>query len=135
MKSPSDSILTAIYNLLNGRLSYMGFDYPVYVTPKGDYNFVTIGDLQILDDSTDTAWGTECALVVDVITKGNSWKPANAIESQVLDILIDRDILMPDFKIVVPPRLDNIIPFIELRETETIYRKAIRIIFNIKENG
>jgi hypothetical protein len=135
MIDPSNAILNSVYRLLKDQLVYKNKTYPVYTSPEGSYDFVALSGIESLDDSTDTWDGHECAFTLDIVTKANEWKPADSISSQILSLLVDKELVIEGFKLTVYPRKDSITPFIERKETELIYRKVIRIILKLKENG
>jgi len=135
MIDPSSAILNSVYRVLKDQLVYKNKTYPVYTSPEGDYDFIALSGVESLDDSTDTWDGNECAFTLDIITKGREWKPADSISSQILNLLINKELLIEGFKLTVCPMLDSINPFIEKKETELIFRKVIRIILKLKENG
>ena len=135
MKDPTDSLQVAFYGALNGQLAYAWKTYPVYASPQASDDFVVIGDVNVLDDGTDTTFGSQCAVSFDIVTRATSWNPANAVATQLMEIIVGRMPVVDGFTVTVTPYLDSIVHFTESRETKLIYRKLVRIILKLRENG
>jgi hypothetical protein len=134
MKDPTHNLMLAVIGKLDSYLSYNGTDYPVKTHNATGYNLVLLRDVLINDDGTETWFGVECAVTLDVVTKAMDWTPANTIATLITERLINDPPTVNGYRLVCLPELESINHMDETTATESIKRKIIRIIFKLQEN-
>lgn len=134
MKDPTHNLMLAVVGKL-ANLEYNGTHYPVKTHNDTGVNVVVVRDVIVNDDGSDTWFGTDCIVTVDVITAAMDWTPANSLTSQVTELLINDPPEVTDFRLVCLPILESINHMDELSGTQSIKRSIVRIIFKLQENG
>lgn len=90
VKDFAASVKTAIYTVLNGNLSYLGVDVPVYNTLAGvnaGPMWVTIEDYNQRPDGTKLRPMYQSTVLIEVVVKGDDYTALNSISEQILATL------------------------------------------------
>jgi len=142
MKDPSGELLTGLYGLLNGNVTYNSETIPVY-TRVVEYedltaeHYIQIGQVSLDEDGPKDGYASrgQVEIYVDTFFTGRgegSQVPMNNISSQVgqlLDVPLD----LTSFEVVVG-RVSNMDSFeYELDDQGTVFRKLITYSFLIEE--
>lgn len=95
MRDFNQPLRTALYQLLNGQLTYEATDVPVFdgKVKKGSDNnyYVLIGNTSSIDNSTFGNWSRKMQTIVDIVTKTTDTATtdiADNIAGQVLALLM-----------------------------------------------
>jgi hypothetical protein len=138
MTDPTQDIMSALYTVLNGNLSYNSVDYPVYtVPPKSGFNYVLIEDIAIQDDSTKDYYDFNILVTFEVVTSdahdAGSFVAANNISTDLTTLLVGQAFSIDNHTVEVEPFVDVIQPQLEMVDTALIVKKYIRLRFWIKQ--
>ena len=144
MIDPTDKVLTALYNLLNGitvtpitgtgSLSVPFFTFP---PETQSYPYITVSQINVLPDNDKTAYSTEVVVVLDVVTAFESSrataKQANEIADEILSLVDYKNNLSLTGATNWKVRVEDSQLLSEMAESIRIVRKLIRIRFSIWE--
>ena len=144
MLDPTDKVLTALYNLLNGitvtpitgtgSLSVPFFTFPPETQA---YPYITVSQINVLPDNDKTAYSTEVVVVLDVVTAFESSrataKQANQIADEILTLVDYKNNLSLTGATNWKVRVEDSQLLNEMAESIRIVRKLIRIRFSIWE--
>jgi hypothetical protein len=143
MKDPSDVLITAIYEALNGNVSYDSVNTPVYTRiiaweDRPADQFIQIGAVSFTEDGPKDSNITDGTvdIYVDTFFTGKnegSKKPMNNITNQVTQ-LIDQVFTLSGFTQILG-RIGDVEGFdYELDPQGAVFRKLITYQFIISEN-
>jgi hypothetical protein len=139
MTDPMDAILDALYDTLNGNLSYNGDSWPykTFGDIEQSYDCVLLSDITIDDDGDEDYRVSDCTVLIDVkegSKKYGSWKATNTVANQIVQLLAYKDIEFTGFYLIAPITYQSNMITEYLPEGFILCRRLLRFSFKIGEN-
>jgi len=145
MKDPSQEVITAFYNALNGNLTYStggnDIDFRVYTSlPESEVrNYVLVSNAFFTNPTTKDKSILEGTISIEVcsgtFSRQGRWDGANSISNQVLQLLVKQTLTFDSFTITVKPFVESIISQDERQPDGSMrFIKLITLRFGTQEN-
>ena len=144
MKDPSQEVITAFYNALNGKLTYStggnDIDFRVYTSlPESEVcNYVLISSVFFTNPTTKDKSILDGMITIEVcsgtFSRQGRWDGANSISNQVLQLLVKETLTFSNFYITVKPFIESISSQDERQKDGSMrYIKLIILRFGTQE--
>jgi hypothetical protein len=138
MNDPSQEILTAFEDVLDGHLTHQGDTWPVYLeNPKSEgAGYVVLTDLNWFDDGGDD--DMDCSLSMEIVSNQPTigqmkLSHVNAISSLIVGLISKKNIAMTSYLMRVLPYIEDNDIFFDEAPDGSIIRKILRFRFVCKK--